>query len=175
MKGRFKRNIYTIQDIKRVNGHLRYVENEDGTLFAGPYKTKIKPEDLPKWYLRGRYYKRQGYMSTKGITDLVYIPNTFINHFLRDDYLLVSYSGKIHEIESAEKKKYIDSYMGWDEIVWGNDIITVLIGAKRYSNFDIQPIITQLKQKKAWLQNRYPDEFGPDKWDIDVDKLFEEA
>lgn len=70
MRNRFKRRLYKVQDIKLVDGHLRYVTNDDGMLFAGPYKTKIKPEDLPEWYLYGRYYKRFGYMSAKGITDL---------------------------------------------------------------------------------------------------------
>lgn len=67
MANRFKRSLYTVEDIKMIDGHLRYCENEDGTLFAGPYKTKIKPGDLPEWYLHGRYYKRWGYLSTKEI------------------------------------------------------------------------------------------------------------
>ena len=47
MANRFKRQLYTIEDIKMVDGHLQYCRNEDGTLFAGPYKTKIHPVDLP--------------------------------------------------------------------------------------------------------------------------------
>lgn len=68
----------------------------------------------------------------------------------------------------------LDRYDGWDEMVWGREIITILKGAKKYSGYDIEPFITKLKWKKSWLQATYPDEFGPDKWDIDVDKLFEE-
>lgn len=173
MRNRFKRRLYTIQDIKFVDGHLRYVTNEDGTLFAGPYRTKIKPEDLPEWYLRGRYYKRFGYMSTKGITHLMYFPNRFSNHYLKDDFLLVSYGGRIHEVENPTGKLMMDRYEGWDEIIWGNEIVTILKGARKYSGYDIRPFITKLRWKKDWLQATYPDEFGPEKWDIDVDKLFE--
>ena len=64
MANRFKNTLYTLGDYKRVGRHIRYVTNEDGTLFSGHYRTKIKPEDLPEWYLYGRYYKRFGYMST---------------------------------------------------------------------------------------------------------------
>lgn len=53
MSTRFKNTLYTIEDFKCVGGHLRYVTNEDGTLFSGHYRTKIKPEDLPEWYLHG--------------------------------------------------------------------------------------------------------------------------
>ena len=174
MRNRFKRRLYKIQDIKFADGHLRYVTNDDGTLFAGPYRTKIKPEDLPEWYLYGRYYKRFGYMSTKGITDIMYFPSHFRNHFLMDDFLIVAYGGKIHEVDNPSGKLTMERYKGWDEIIWGNEIITILKGAKKYSGYDISSLIAQLKQKKDWLQATYPDEFGPDKWDIDVDKLFEE-
>lgn len=174
MRNRFKRHLYKVQDIKLVDGHLRYVTNDNGTLFAGPYRTKIKPEDLPEWYLYGRYYKRIGYMSTKGITHLMYFPNRFSNHYLKDDFLLVSYGRRIHEVENPIGKLMMDRYEGWDEIIWGNEIITILKGARKYSGYDIRPFITRLKWKKDWLQATYPDEFGPDQWDIDVDKLFEE-
>ena len=50
MRNRFKNTLYTIEDIKYLDGRWQYVRNEDGTLFSGPYRTKIKPEDLPAWY-----------------------------------------------------------------------------------------------------------------------------
>ena len=174
MRNRFWRRLYTIQEIKLVDGHLRYVTNEDGTLFADVYRTKIKPEDLPEWFIYGRYYKRFGFLTAKGITDLLYIPSRFSNHYLKDDYLLIAYGGRIREVESPKGILPLDRYEGWDEMVWGREIITILKGARKYSGYDIEPFITKLKWKKSWLEATYPDEFGPDKWDIDVDKLFEE-
>lgn len=171
MANRFKRRLYTIEDIKMVDGHLRYCKNEDGTLFSGPYKTKIKPEDLPEWYLHGRYYKRWGYMSAKGITDMMYIPNLVFNHFLKDDCLLIAYGGKIAE-DKPEERFRLDRYSGYDERVWGSEILTMLRGARKYSGFDIKPIIEEVRQKKEWLQQAHPSEFGPDQWDVDVDLLF---
>ena len=66
MRNRFKNTLYTVEDIKFINGRWQYVRSEDGTLFSGRYRTKIKPEDLPEWYVRGRYYKRFGTCPQKG-------------------------------------------------------------------------------------------------------------
>ena len=91
---RFKSNLYTVERRVWRNHKLCWIQNDDFTLFSGHHKTKIKEEDLPEWYVFGRYYKLWGFLSTKGITDLRYIPNLWINHFLKDDCLLISYSGK---------------------------------------------------------------------------------
>ena len=55
---------------------MRLIQNDDFTLFSGHHKTRIKEEDLPEWYVFGRYYKLWGFLSTKGITDLRYIRGT---------------------------------------------------------------------------------------------------
>ncbi|MBR6770871.1 MAG: hypothetical protein IKM28_06475 [Lachnospiraceae bacterium] len=172
MRNRFKNTLYTVEDLKFLNGRWQYVRSEDGTLFSGPYRTKIKPEDLPEWYVYGRYYKRFGYMSTKGITDMLYIPNRFSNHYLKDDCLLISYGGKIREAEIPEGGTISERYKGWDEWVWGSEIVSILKGARRYSGYDIEAFIQKLKWKKEWLRKEYPDEFGPDRWNIDVDRMF---
>lgn len=173
MGNRFKNTLYTVENIKTIDGHLRYVRNADGTLFSGSYRTKIKPQDLPEWYLYGRYYKRFGYMSTKGITDMVYIPSRFSNHYLKDDCLLISYGGKITEATDPDKSVY-ERYQGWDERIWDSEIITILRGARKYSGYDIAPFIDKLKWKKEYMQKNFPDEFDPDRWNFDVDRLFEE-
>ena len=174
MSNRFKNTLYTLGDYKRVGRHIRYVTNEDGTLFSGHYRTKIRPEDLPEWYLYGRYYKRFGYMSTKGITDMLYIPSRFSNHYLKDDCLLISYGGSITEVTDPDLSAY-ERYQGWNERVWGNEIITILRGARKYSGYDIQPFIEKLKWKKEYMQTAFPDPFNPERWNkIDVDELFSE-
>lgn len=172
MADRFKNTLYTIEDIKTVDGQLRYVRTDDGTLYSGVHRTKIKPIDLPEWYLYGRYYKRFGYMSTKGITDLVYIPSRFSNHYLKDDCLLVSYGDKITEITDPEKSVY-ERYQGWHERVWGSEIVTILRGARKYSAYDITPFIEKLKWKKEFMHTEFPSEFAPGRWNVDVDKMFE--
>jgi hypothetical protein len=143
-------------------------------LFSGHHRTKILATDLPDWYIFGRYYKCWGYLSTKGITDLLYIPNKFSNHFLKDDFLYIAYSGKIKESESLSSVFLHSKCSGFDEIVWGKEIIRILKGALIYSNYDISDIVQQLKEKKEWLIKTYPEEFGQDKWDFDVDIYFDD-
>lgn len=111
-------------------------------------------------------------MSTKGIIDLVYIPSFYSNHYLKDDCLLVAYGGKITKKENASAEFSLDKYEGWDERVWGFDIVTILIGARKYSEDNIEPFVEKLKWKKEYMQTQFPDEFGAERWDVDVDMLF---
>lgn len=171
MADRFKARLYTDAKIVYHKGELVLHANRDGTLFSGNYPTKIIPSMLPKWYARGRYYKRWGYLSVKGITDLKYIPNRFTNHFLKDDFLLISYGGKLVE-KDAPRGSTLDRYDGVDEYVFGNEILTVLKGAREFSNYDISPIIEQIKDKVKMLAEKYPEEFGKDQWDFDADEYF---
>lgn len=137
----------------------------DGCLYAGGiYPTKITAEDLPEWYVWGRFYKRWCWLNTKGITDMVYRPCYYSNHFLKDDCLMLSYGGKItitdtFDTERENPAPYRD-YEGVDEHIWGNDIITVLKGARDYSGYDITLIIELLKAKAEWLRKEYPNELG---------------
>jgi len=174
MTDRFKNHLYT-KEIRVFRNHqLCRVESDDGTLFSGYHRTKIRTQDLPEWYVYGHYYKCWGYLSTKGITDMLYVPNKFSNHFLKDDCLYIAYGGKIQEAMPQNDDAFSPQYTGFDVRVWGSEIISILQGAQLYSNFDISGFIQQIKEKKAWLAGRYPDEFGPDKWDFDVGKRFSE-
>ena len=177
MADRFKNTLYLMTRIKRIDGRMQMIENEDGTLFSGCHKTKIRPEDLPEWYLYGRYYKRWGYMSTKGIVDMVYRPNMHVNHFLKDDFLYISYKEKIEPVTEEEKKTRLycyEYYKGYDEVVFGSEIIDILKGARQYSEYDITPIIEQIREKEKWLRNAYPDHFSHENWKYDLDEVFDE-
>ena len=68
MKRKKWNHMYMIEKIRydRVEKRHRYVRDPEGYLFAdGIYPTKVKPEDLPDWYVYGRYYKCFGYISAK--------------------------------------------------------------------------------------------------------------
>lgn len=164
---RFKSNLYTVERRVLKNHELQLIRNEDFTLFSGHHRTKIAEEELPEWYVFGRYYKMWGFLSTKGITDLRYVPNLWINHFLKDDCLLISYGGKIEEHPDSG---HFDQYSGVDERVWGIEILNVLKGAEKFSGYDIAPIVEQIREKKRVLVENHPDEFGPHRWNFDIDK-----
>lgn len=166
MKKRVRGHLYFLQDLKRVCGVYRYVGTDDGTLFSVSYgRTKLYASELPEWFVYGRFYKRFGYLSTKGIKALRYVPNWHSNHFLKDDRLQISYDKNESELGDY-----------WEDTtwVWGSEILDVLKGAQIYSNYDIAPIICQLKEKIKWLRETHPDEFGEEQWHFDLDKWKQE-
>ena len=57
---------------------------------------------------------------------------------------------------------------------WGNEILHVLKGARIFSEYDIAPIIEQIREKQHILIENYPDEFGPHKWSFDLDEWMAE-
>ena len=163
--GRFKSNFYSIEKIVFRHGHHQYIQDEHGYLYAQAiYPTRIRPEDLPPWYVYGRYYKRFGYLSAKGVRDMVYRPSRFSNHYLKDDCLMVSYNAPImpHESEGVS----LDHYIGWDEHIWGNDMLDFIRAARQYSGYDITPLVKQLQQKADWMSGAFPDEFADFTFDV---------
>ena len=159
MGKRIKANLYTETKIIWNGYEHLAVRNDDGTLFSqGHYKTHILPADLPEWYVYGRYYRNFGYLSAKGVRHLHYHPNFITNHFLKDDFLFISYNTLISE--NPEANSIIDMYTGYDERIYGNEILDFLKAAKRHSAYDISGIAQQIQDKADWLPQAFPDEFG---------------
>ena len=159
-ENRFTNRIYSVEKFYHTKNGIARKVIDGGYLFSGQYPTKIKADDLPEYYLYGRYYKRWGFMSTKGITDLLYIPNLFTNHFLKDDILLIAYGGKI-TIKNPNANFIFDKYEGMDERVYGSEIVTILKGAKVYSGYDITSFIAAIKDKNQWLKDNTEDDHFP--------------
>lgn len=166
-----KQNLYTYEDYRYKNKCWRRVTLPDGYLYSkGRYPTKLRERDLPEWYVYGRYYKRFGYLSAKGITDMLYIPSKYTNHFLKDDCLFISYGGKI---EPNQEKSYYsirsrtDDYTGWDECVWGNEILDILKAAEKYSGYNICLIADQIKQTICERNRANPENIPRYSFDFD--------
>lgn len=132
------------------------------------YPTKKTANDLPPSFIYGRYYKRWGYLDTADIVDMLYVPNLWINHFLKDDRLVISYTGKIKKVNNDGWTDYENE----DFSVWGFEIIEILKGAKKYSGIDIKPFVKQIKEKLKVLKQKHPEEFG--KYDPEIDRLLKE-
>lgn len=127
----------------------------EGYLFSGwktGRKTKTKPENLPESFVYVRNYKKHGYVQTAGVKDILYRPCPFHNHAYKDDFLYISYDGKINE----EDEKAI-----WDyEYIFGNDIIDVILGIEENNakNLWLQEKIRKVKEKMVEQYNLYIDE-----------------
>lgn len=123
---------YFIEDIR----HCKYVSNAPYLYSKFNYNTKIVEEDLPEWYVHGRFHKRWGYISSRGIAKIKYYPNMWINHYLRDDNLKIIYDD------------------GFEIHVDGYDIVEMILAIEKYNNVDL----TYLKKKvnfKATFYNYY--------------------
>lgn len=162
---RFRSNLYTVQKIVCTEGRHIHVEDKDGYLFAQAiYPTKIKAEDLPEWYVYGRYYKCFGYLSANGVVDMKYVPSKYSNHFLKDDFLFISYNTPISE--NPETSGIIDAYTGYDEQIYGNVILSFLKAARKYSAYDISEIAQMIQDKADWIVQTFPEEYSDFKFDV---------
>ena len=69
----------------------------------------------------------------------------------------------------------LDRYMGFDERIWGSEIISILKGARKYSGYNIDPIIKGIREKADWIAQQFPEDYGPEgRLNIDVGRLFAE-
>lgn len=162
---KFRSNLYTTEKIVLRDHRHQYIEDENGYLFAqGTYPTKIKAEDLPEWYVYGRYYKCFGYLSAKGVVDMKYVPSKYSNHFLKDDFLFISYNTLISE--KPDKNSIIDMYTGYDERICGNEILSFLKAARKYSAYDISGIAQMIKEKADWIVQTFLEEYSAFKFDV---------
>lgn len=149
---------------KRMNA--TYYEVADPYLLSGGrYKTKIKPEDMPPWYLSGSYYGyRDGYIRTKGISQLFYRPNLFTNHMFKDDFLFVQYK----DVKPCSEP--VDNFcpIPYSEYVWGWNIPRFLIWAEKYSGYDTSGIKQQIRAKQDWFRLTYPDDYAREVFNRDI-------
>ena len=140
----------------------------------GRYPTKLQQEDLPECFvpIRSRViHYMDGYVRTCGITDMKY---TWVklNHLFKDDYIYVSYHGKLSE--KITEWGYV-SVGDYDVCVCGNDIVDIVVAAEKYSGFDTAEVRTEIEKKRVWLRDHEPEYYaravGEDK---DIFEIFRE-
>ena len=149
-------NLYSESKTNSRTGHRQWIYGKDGTLFSGGiYPTKITAEDLPEWYVYGRYYKHWGYLSALGVKHLVYHPCKYSNHMFKDDCLYISYDKPI--VPNTDWDKSFDRYTGFDEYIYGSALVHFLKAAEKYSGYDITEIKTQIEEKRLFFKSTYPE------------------
>lgn len=149
-----KSKLYTERKTPTLsNFTLNRTEHPDKYLYAkGKYLTKIRKENLPEYFIKGTYYRTEGYASAKDVKHMIYKPNMSINHMFRDDCLYVSYDKEI----TNKQTDYGIEYVGYDIIIWGWQIIEFLKAAEKYSNYDISEIKQQIELKRQTFKNNHP-------------------
>ena len=158
---RIRANLYTETKFSTKGGHWHYESLPDGRLYSNRvYPTNITKEDLPEWFMHGRFYKNFGYLSAKGIKDLKYVPNYVFNHFHKDDDLYISYNELITSyIETNDWGRERIVYDNYDERIDGGQILEFILLVQKYStDIDVKPIIADIYKKSRWMIETYPDD-----------------
>ena len=153
MNKRIRAKLY--MESKIIWKPLRAVSDPHGYLYSdGRYPTKILPADMPEWFVCGYLYKRHGYISSKGVKHLLYVPNyTFDNHLHKDDILFISYDAIIEPYETESRHPW---YKGYDYLISGSLILNFVEAAEKHSKYDVSGIRREIEQKQAWYHERNP-------------------
>jgi len=131
-------------------------EGKSGTLWSmGTYPTKIRPCDLSDDYIKVYLYGDYKYLRASGIKDMYYKPNMWINHFLKDDVLYISYGKPLIIAPDRYGYERCDNY---DVALFGNDIMLFIAAAKRYSNYDVSKFEQAIKDKLIHFRTKFPED-----------------
>ena len=179
-KKHIKQNFYTVEALKfqritqadreKMNDEERdywsdkshwYINKKlpNGRLYAGwgsRYPTKLTPEDLPDDYIRNYDYKKNGFIRTKGVKDLIYVPSPFHNHTFKDDFLYISYNKKLPEYK-ADDWGDGSTYSECDEYIWGPGIVDFILAVEKNSP-DVD--VADIKRRMVEQYNAYIDEMS---------------
>lgn len=157
MSKRFNSKLYLPSSFRLVREKGKYPHwktDPDGYLWAeGRYRTKILPSDLPDWYVKGYLYKRHGFLSAKGVVDIIYEPNYYIeNHWHKYDSLYVSYTRKMKRVPERWGFTRCEDY---DYVMDAGIAYDFLKKVKKYSpDFDTTEIERELHLKTCWFNMR---------------------
>lgn len=166
-RSRFKADVYT--QGKFGKGYRQTLDTDNPFLYShGIWPTKITADMLPDDYIKIHsrvIWYMTGYLRTSGITDMVY-KWTRVNHLFKDDYLYISYGGKISKSMNEWGRTDVTDY---DVCICGNDIIPIILAAEKYSGYDSTALRAGIEEKRVYLRDHQPDYYkqyfgdeGPD-------------
>lgn len=163
-------NIYSEQKFPTLSTYDKLREtNENGYLYSkGKYLTKIKVEDLPESFVEGVYYRTKGYINAAGVKHMVYVPNMWINHMFKDDFLYISYD---KEIKQKENSFGFKDYEGYDIVIRGFNIVTFLKAAEKHSGYNISEIKELIELKRITFKEKHPEFY---KLEVHNENFFED-
>lgn len=135
------------------------LDRDNKNLYSkGRFPTKIRKEDLPKDYIEFRSRTISyltGYLKTSGIQDIYY---TYLkeNHLFKDDYLYISYNGKIE----LEKTSYGVRCKNYDFCVCGGDNIPILLEIEKNSKVDTTEVRKKINEKYNWWKENEKEDYA---------------
>ena len=162
-KKRIVRNWYTSEKFFYSEGPGWHYESlEDRCLYSeGKYKTKIKEDDLPEWFIPVRMYKMHGFLSAKGVKDLKLDPNWIFNHYHKYDWLHISYDKDIviEEKPSGFGNFTYKDYQNYDYALDSSGIVSFVKAVKKYSpDVNVDEVVSQIYEKSRWMLRAHPND-----------------
>ena len=166
-KGKLYLSTKRIYD-RHTGFHLE--SNKDGFLFANGRVSQFRKEDIPEYFVFGRYWKQHGWLSAKGVKYLEYTHPTveFLNHAMRDDSLFVSFDKPIwYNSQYSMYEDYFAVVSGWD-------IVSYLKAVEKYSpSVDTEEIRHRIQGRLYQYRACWPDEHEtPSLTDEFIENLF---
>lgn len=149
MRKRIRANLYMETHRVRQERRTVFENHPHGYLYSGgKYSTMIKPEDLPEWYVYGYIYKSYGYISARGVSHLLYVPNYSVeNHLFKYDNLFISYDEEIKPVKLENGFKW---YTGYDHVLDGPIISSFIDAVEQFSDYDTNEIRSMIEKKRDW-------------------------
>lgn len=158
---------------KYGKGYGELIDRDSEYLYSrGKYKTKIKEEELPEYFLKvfGKVFRYSyGYINVRDVVDIEYTKGPF-NHLFKDDWVYLSYKGKIDFIISNSG---YESCKNWDICVSGGDIIKIILAVEKYSKIDVTKVKEKVNKKIRWFKENYKEEYVQALGDRDIKDIFE--
>ncbi len=139
-------------------------------LSGGVYPTKIRPEELPPWYVEYTYWNTR-YVDTSRVTNIVYKPINMphYNHLFKDDMLYLTYDGVEPQWDSH----------GWlvtpHETLFGWALVYGLISVREYSGIDITEQLKTLRAKVLRYNEEYDEPYPDPEIPYDPDEIIAHA
>lgn len=142
------------------NGKFKYIKNRNGDLFAGGTKrSSYKDFELQDHYIYGVYRGMHGYLSARGIKDMIIVEPFEDDYLLESIELLISYKDKIEVDENCGD---VFGFKGYDFFFSGTEIIYFLKAAKKYSKYNIDDLIKQISKRKHRILKNYEELYDKD-------------
>ena len=131
---RINSKVYFTTMASRFNGRRVTTTNSKSLLFnRNRHLTSVTMDDLPYGYIVCQHGNYGGFLCVNGIKGLKYVAGNSDN--LSKDKLYISYG------------KYKPNKDRFDVVVFGNEILVALYGARKYSGYDISYIYKRIRKK----------------------------
>lgn len=120
------------------------------------YLTKFIKDDIHnnKDYLYGRWQGRFGYIRLKGVKELIYKPNLWVNHVFKDDSLYVSFH---KEPMITQLNPWGSWYSGYDFCLSSLDMVKFLYYCD-YNEEDKKILMDAFEDKIDYYNEKFKDD-----------------